>query len=168
MSVHTVISRYVGPAVAAAVLSACSLVAKTPTPRTIPADFQVTIERGPCFGACPVYKLSVLADGAATYDGIQFVDVEGNQTARLTAEEVRAFADAVVEADFFHLADRYEVQITDLPSITVTVTMDGRTKSVYHYGLGCGTDYDKAPASLCALEALLEAVPQAHGWVSSP
>ena len=169
MSIHAVIHRFAGPAVAAAILSACSLLPLTPTaPGPVPADFQVALERGACFGTCPVYKLTLLADGTVAFEGIMFVDVEGNQTAKLTSEDVRGLVNAVVDADFFRLADRYEVQATDLPSITLTVTMNGRTKSVYHYGLGCGTDFDKAPSSLCGLEAQIEGIPVANGWVSAP
>ncbi|HSB88454.1 MAG TPA: DUF6438 domain-containing protein [Anaerolineales bacterium] len=152
-------------------LSACGLQPLSPTPTvpaSVPADFQVTIERGPCFGACPVYNLTVGADGSVEYEGIRFVGVEGVRTTRLSEDEVKALVAAVVTADFFRLADRYEVQVTDLPSIDTTVTMDGRTKGVYHYGLGCGTEYDQAPQALCDLEALLEGIPLANGWVSAP
>ena len=155
----------------AALLSACSLLPLSPTPTipvSVPADFHVTIERGPCFGACPVYNLTVGADGSVEYEGIQFVSAEGVRTTRLSQDEVKALVAAVVAADFFQLADRYEVQVTDLPSVNTTVTMDGRTKAVYHYGLGCGTEYDEAPQALCDLEALLEDIPLANEWVSAP
>ena len=35
--------------------------AETPTPDEI-SDVVITLERGPCFGACPVYKLTVYGD----------------------------------------------------------------------------------------------------------
>jgi hypothetical protein len=129
-------------------------------------DFLVSLERGPCFGACPVYTVAVSADGSVLYNGIDFVLVEGSQEASLTPEEVSVIFQAVMEADFFVLQDRYEVSASDLPSTTTTVTMNGHTKSVYHYGLGCGTDLDLAPAGLCQLEALMEAIPLSNGWVS--
>jgi Domain of unknown function (DUF6438) len=153
---------------AAAVASACGLFSPSPTPLLsgVPADFQISLERGPCFGACPVYLLTVFADGTVAYEGRQFVAVEGSHTATLSPDEVEALAQAVLEADFFELADEYTVQATDLPSITLTVIMDGRTKGVYHYGVGCGTDLDTAPPGLCVLESLLERIPVDNGWVS--
>jgi len=147
---------------AAAFLAAC----QGTYPGAIPADFQITLERGPCFGACPVYSLTVSADGTVQYEGLNFVTVEGNQEASLAADEVEKLFQAVVSADFFALDDSYAVLATDLPSITTTVTVQGRTKSVYHYGLGCGTDLDTAPPQLCALEALLASIPASQGWVS--
>lgn len=136
-------------------------------PAGIPADFRIALDRGPCFGTCPVYTITVSADGSLTYDGRQFVDVVGEQTASLQASEVQELVDAVIAADFFSLADTYTVPATDLPSITMVVTLNGRTKSVYHYGLGCGTDLNTAPSRLCDLEARLENIPRSNGWVSN-
>lgn len=154
-----------------AILSACGPLARTPTPAStepIPFDFQVTLERGPCFGSCPVYTLTVRADGAVEFEGWSFVAAEGSRTALLDAATVRRLRDAVIDSAFYQLVDRYEVQATDPPSITTTVKMNGQTKSVYHYGLGCGTDLDEAPEGLCRLEGMLEGIPQANGWVSTP
>ncbi len=153
-------------AAAILVLAACSLVQPTRV-GTVPVDFEVTLARDPCFGTCPVYTLTLTADGAVVYEGIRFVDVEGRQTASLGPQEVRQIAQAVVDAHFFDLEDEYTVQATDLPSITLTITMDGRTKQVYHHGVGCGTELDTAPPGLCALEGLLEGIPVANGWIST-
>jgi hypothetical protein len=111
--------------------------------------------------------MTVSADGSVVYDGEQFVEAEGRQTAILTAAEVAALHAAVEAAGFFELSDEYTVGATDLPAITTTVTMDGRTKAIYHYGLGCGTEVDSAPQGLCDLEALLEGIPAANGWVTT-
>jgi Domain of unknown function (DUF6438) len=168
VSAPSFLSRVTGTIAAAAVVSACSLLSPSPTPvfGGVPADFQIRLERGPCFGACPVYLLTVFADGTVGYEGRRFVEVEGSQAATLTPGEVEALVVAVLEADFFELADEYTVQATDLPSITLTVTMNGRTKDVYHYGVGCGTELDTAPPGLCVVESLLEQIPVDNGWVS--
>jgi len=134
--------------------------------RPVPSDFLVTFERGPCFGTCPVYVLTVFADGTVTFNGVSFVLAEGTQTATLPPQQVTEIYQAVLDTDFFDLEDRYEVAATDLPSILTTVTLNSQIKTVYHYGLGCGTELDLAPSGLCALEALLEGIPAANGWVS--
>jgi hypothetical protein len=135
-------------------------------PGSVPSDFVVSFDRGPCFGTCPVYTLTVSANGTVDYNGAYFVLAQGNQTASLTPSEVRKLHQAVLDADFFSMDDRYEVGATDLPSILTTVSMSGQSKSVYHYGLGCGTDLDLAPPGLCHLESLLEAIAVSNGWVS--
>jgi hypothetical protein len=134
--------------------------------KTAPSDFLVSFERGPCFGTCPVYVLTVLADGTVSFNGVRFVLAEGTQTATFSPQQVTELYQAVLDADFFDLEDRYEVAATDLPSILTTITMNGQIKTVYHYGLGCGTELDLAPPGLCALEALLESIPSANAWVS--
>jgi hypothetical protein len=146
----------------AALLPAC----QTAYPDSTPADFQISLDRGACFGTCPVYSLTVSGNGSVSYTGLSFVTVEGDQEASLSPDVVAQLFQAVVSADFFGLDDRYEVLATDLPSITTTVTMDGQTKTIYHYGLGCGTDLDLAPPGLCEIEALLESIPASEGWVS--
>ena len=135
-------------------------------PSTVPADLVVTFERGPCFGTCPVYALTVFADGTVAYNGVAFVLAEGDQRATLGSEEVERLHQAIVDADFFHLQDSYEVSATDLPSLLTTVAMEGQTKTVDHYGTGCGTDFDTAPAGLCEVEALLESIAVSNGWVA--
>jgi hypothetical protein len=97
---------------------------------------------------------------------MNFVIEEGPQETSLSPEQVTELFQTVVAADFFGFQDRYEVAATDLPSITTTVIMNGRTKAVYHYGLGCGTDLDLAPPGLCDIEALLESIPASNDWVS--
>jgi len=147
-----------------AFLSACQNAPAT----GVPPDFRIDFERGPCFGTCPVYALTVGADGSVVYDGRQFVETQGERTASLTESQLQELVDAVRSTDFFGLADRYTVPATDLPSITLSVTMDGRTKTVDHYGAGCGTDFDTAPPELCDLEERVESIPISYGWLSSP
>ena len=134
-------------------------------PAQVPADFQITLELSPCFGTCPVYVLSVSADGSVEYKGDSFVLAEGRQTAAVSAEEVAALYSAVRSADFFALEEGYAIEATDLPTATTTVTADGRTMTVSRYGGVCGSDLDVAPERLCQVEALMEAIATANGWV---
>ncbi|MFN8449836.1 MAG: DUF6438 domain-containing protein [Anaerolineae bacterium] len=49
-------------------------------------EVALTLERTACFGACPVYTVTIYTDtdGTVVYNGEHFVDVEGEQTRRLT------------------------------------------------------------------------------------
>jgi hypothetical protein len=114
-----------------------------------------------------VYILTVFADGTTSFNGVSFVQAEGIHSASLSSKRITELHQAVLDANFFDLQERYEVAATDLPSILTTVTADGQIKSVYHYGLGCGTGLDSAPQGLCALEALLESIPAANGWAAN-
>lgn len=149
-----------------AILTLGACLSSSGTGDTIPEDFQVTLEKGACRGFCPVYSLTVSAGGAVTYEGMDFVEVTGQQTATLSESEVMEVFDAVQAADYFSLEDRYATEATDLPTTTTTVTMNGETKSVDHYGLGCDNEAENAPAELCELEALMEDIAISNGWVA--
>ena len=161
------VTGIIGLAVVVATIAACVSATTPPSVGPVPEDFRISLERGACFGTCPVYTLTVLGNGSVRYEGLRFVEVEGEQTALLEPEAVDSLLEAIVDADFFDLKDEYTVPATDLPSITIGVTLNGRTKQVYHYGVGCGADPDTAPPGLCALEAQLEGIPMANGWVSA-
>ena len=144
----------------AAILSACQA-----APAETPEDFQVTLELKPCFGTCPVYVLSVAADGDVVYEENNFVLVEGRQTASVSTEEVSALYAAVLSAEFFALEEDYSFPATDLPTAITTVTAGGRIRTVSRYGGACGSDLDVAPQALCEVEALMRAIPDSNGWV---
>jgi hypothetical protein len=59
------------------------------------------MKRGPCFGTCPVYQLTIYGDGRVIYEGQNFVAVEGTQNTRLEAEQIQALVIAIEDADFF-------------------------------------------------------------------
>jgi hypothetical protein len=145
----------------AAILSACQA-----APAVAPEDFQISLELKPCFGTCPVYVLSVAADGGVVYEGTNFVLVEGRQTASAEAEAVAALYAAVLSADFFALEEGYAYPATDLPTAITTVTAGGRTHTISRYGGACGSDLDVAPQALCEVETLMEAIAVANGWVT--
>ena len=48
-----------------------------PTTENSYADLLITMERTPCHGTCPVYKLTISGNGEVTYEGHNFVEVEG-------------------------------------------------------------------------------------------
>lgn len=60
-------------------------------------------------------------------------------------------------AGFFSLADRYEQQVTDLPSQTTSIAIDGKTKTVYRYGF--------EPQRLAELEDKIDEVAGTEKWV---
>lgn len=109
----------------------------------VPSDLLLTLERGPCFGTCPVYSLEIDAAGGVRYRGEGFVRVTGDASDTIPRERVAALAAAFENSDFFALADRYAYgeptcpeYHTDMPSVTLTARVDGRTKRV-HADYGC-------------------------------
>lgn len=150
-------------------LAACAPAAPTEEGPLYP-DFRLKFERHACFGTCPIYAFTLTGDGTLIYEGQNFVEVMGTRTTQVSQAQIKELVGAFDEADFFELEDRYESQATDLPAITLTLTLDGRTKTIYHYGLTCGEgDWeDQAPQKLCNLEETIEAIPELQELVHGP
>ncbi len=109
----------------------------------------ITIRRSACFGTCPVYTYTVHAGGAAEYEGKAHVDHVGRRTGTAPVTLFNELARFAVDSGFMCFNDEYAVPVTDLPSVFVTVTRDGVTKTVRNYG-GAG------PSALWALAALAD------------
>jgi hypothetical protein len=125
------------------------------------SDVVVTLERGPCFGACPVYSLTVYGDGRVIYDGIRFVKIEGTRTATVSEEKVRQLVGEFYAVDYFSLNDEYtHADATDMPSATTSITIGGKTKTVIHYH----GDFS-APDELTALEDKIDEIVSTRQWV---
>lgn len=120
-------------------------------------DVVITLERTRCFGACPAYSVTVYGDGTVVYEGVDFVKVEGTRTAQIPQEKVKELVDEFYEIGFFELRDRYEQQVSDLPSQTTSITIDGSTKTVFRYGF--------EPEKLAALEDRIDEVAGTEKWV---
>lgn len=95
---------------------------------------EISLERAPCFGGCPVDKVVLRSDGTASYTGIRFVERMGQFTGVLPREQFQKLARLVEGQKYFSLRDRYAVSATDLPSMVVAVSRGGRRKTVVDYG----------------------------------
>ena len=143
--------------VAALALFACS----TPKPPPSSDATRISLERGPCFGTCPIYKVEIKGDGSVTYTGERFVKITGEQHAQISREEVSALVAKFEKADFFSLKDEYTAPVTDLPTYTLSVSFSGRNKTVTDYG---GRMADM-PAVVTELENEVDRVAGTDQWV---
>jgi hypothetical protein len=107
---------------------------------------------------CPDYKVTIAGDGTVTYDGRQFVRVSGTHTWKIDPAAVAALAAEMQQAGFFDLQDSYEARVTDNPTTWTSLTVGGRTKRI--------KDYVAGPAALKQIEAKIDEVSGAQGYVS--
>jgi hypothetical protein len=129
-----------------------------------PAVQVATLERTPCFGFCPVYKVAVMSDGTVNYEGERFVKLTGPHTGQISADQVNALRQAFETAGYVQFQDSYEQHtVTDLPSVNTSYTKDGNTKSVRHY-LGDRT----APEALGKLEDEFDKIIGIETWIGTP
>lgn len=124
-------------------------------------DFTISITRGPCFGFCPAYTLKITAKGDAIYTGESNTAVDGQTIDyRVDKDDVGKLVAKVEELGFFNLKDRYENKfVTDLPSQEITVVSNGKTKTIYMYGLD-----DDIPEGLNDLAELIDEIGNADSY----
>ena len=108
----------------------------------IPGDTLITLERTACYGMCPIYKVTISADGTVGFQGTRFVKNIGPAQATISPSKVRELIDAFDKIRFFELNNQYATRtdgckqwFTDHPSAINSITVNGRTKTVRHdYG----------------------------------
>jgi Domain of unknown function (DUF6438) len=120
----------------------------------------ISLERGACFGSCPIYKVTLRSDGTATYDGERFVDRIGEYQAQIDLNDYSRLAGFVERAGFLEWNDEYvNENITDLPNYYLTVVADGATKTVHQYGVD-------EPPDFWVIAALVDFLADRTDWTS--
>jgi len=111
-------------------------------------DIIISLERTPCYGSCPIYKMSIYSDGTALYYGKRFVNKIGSYSFRVSKETIEYILNKAIEINFFQLEDQYTENISDLPK-TITYIKNGKEKKkiVNYYG---------APKKLREFESLVD------------
>ena len=90
------------------------------------------IERTPCYGRCPVYVVKIYQSGFATYTGERFTDKIGDYTAKIKKEDIEKIITKAEGIDYFNLEEKYDKNVTDLPSTTTYINNEGKKKKVYN------------------------------------
>lgn len=91
---------------------------------------RIEMSRGPCYGTCPSYTLTIHGSGAVEYSGQHYVQVHGVQTAVVSREQVMGLLKELDRIHFAGLEDRAFAWCFDTPSVAVSVSMDGKTRRV--------------------------------------
>lgn len=121
-------------------------------------DFNITMQKGSCFGSCPVYTLSIDKNGYATYDGERFTDKIGKHGMQIAPDKFQAIANAFASADLASFDDDYPSNIADLPSATIAYANNAFTKRI--------TGKRERPQKVKDLQAMLEEISQMDSWES--
>lgn len=109
----------------------------------IPKDLNslaIQLSRGPCFGACPKYTITIHGSGLVEYVGDKNVKVKGPQTGAIGSEQIIHLLQAFNRAHFFALDDRAFLWGFDTPSVAVSVSIEGKTKRVVSDAAFFGTN----------------------------
>ena len=120
------------------------------------AETSIEMVKTSCFGTCPAYTFNLNGDGSATFNGRQFVKMEGKHNRTFPADTTNFVFTRLMEADLFQYKNEYTDNVTDLPTTYLTFKHEGRQKKMkLYYGV---------PAELKAITKELEALAFTQGW----
>jgi hypothetical protein len=120
----------------------------------------ISLERSVCFGPCPAYSVSVSTTGVV-FDGDRYVAVKGRQVAAVDPDAVRKLAGRFIAADFYSMSERYAAGMTDNPTYSLSINIDGHKKKVVDYvGQEVGM-----PAVIKDLEGAVDELADTKRWI---
>jgi hypothetical protein len=121
----------------------------------------VTLQRGPCFGMCPVYEVTLAADGTATWSGERFVDRVGSYQGQVDLNDYGRLVRFIQRAGFSGWDAEYvAADVTDLPNYYLTAEAGGRAKTVRQYGMD-------QPPDFWVIAALVDRLAEAVAWTAA-
>ena len=120
----------------------------------------ITLERGPCFGRCPEYTVTVYGSGRVEFDGKRYVCAKGHHTAKASPSEVRRLVAQMLATGYFDLDWTAGPLATNASTVTSSLRHGGRTRQIEHYLGDAG-----APRLLRTLEDRIDVVAGTWRWL---
>ncbi len=143
-------------------------------------ELSIKMQRGGCYGRCPIYSLDIASDGMVSFEGKYFTKVTGKAETRISSQQIERIIAAINAADFFAFDDAYDwdsgncpLLATDSPEVTLQIKLGYREKTVKHY-LGCLEKADPTsriswsdrvfPQKLYLLENAIDELAETEKW----
>lgn len=111
-----------------------------------------SMEKGPCYGTCPVFTLTIYEKGVAAYEGKRFTDRKGLYVKKLEQDVFNDLVNAFEKADLWKYKNVYRGNIPDFQTVTISYWKGDDMKSV--------TGKDGRPEAILELEDLMDAIAQ--------
>jgi hypothetical protein len=125
-------------------------------------SLKIVLQRGVCFGTCPVYRVEIDGDGTVSYEGDGYVAIVGAHKTHVSEADVRDLFAAFRKAKFFWLLDSYRAPITDFPDYSVAIAFDSYGKAVDDYA----GDVVGMPKDVRDLEEKIDRIAETKRWVA--
>jgi hypothetical protein len=128
----------------------------------------IRLERTACFGTCPIYAVTITAEGTVSFQGQRFTRLQSG-TGKISRRAFRKLVREFERIKYFSLPDDFTPgtkncpqMITDMPSANTSIQLNGKSKTVSHY-YGCGNS--GVLAKLTALENKIDQVAGTQKWI---
>jgi hypothetical protein len=107
----------------------------------------ISYEAGPCFGTCPVFRVTVNTDGTGLFEGRRFTAVTGERRFSATRAQFRAFAarlapDRPAEGERRYGGESCRQMATDQDS--VQIVWSGAAEQRLNVYFGCDMERNRA------------------------
>lgn len=97
---------------------------------------QITLDRGPCFGPCPVFRFTAYRYGTYYYEGRWHVEPLGLRNGRFPRYLFDRLAEVCTELRVLELDNHYSTDFEDTASTILTVRYSGGAKTIQDEGGG--------------------------------
>ena len=114
------------------------------------------MEKGACFGYCPIYTLKIDTKGKAVWDAKRFNKSNGKFERKLSNDEFTKLKDAFAQTKLFEMQDEYPTMVADLPMTVLIETNKGIIKRV--------KGNEKMPAAYENTVSLMENIVNSGTW----
>lgn len=116
----------------------------------------ISFERTACFGKCPTFKADFYGDGKVLYHGMDNVENKGHFQGKVDTDQLEILYKKAEAIAFFQMNDKYDGNITDVPSQIYFIEMYGKKKKIF-------ARY-KTPLALNDLGAMIDGVVNGIKW----
>jgi len=110
------------------ILQACNTVKMEKDPSK--ASPVIVYSKGPCFGSCPIFTLTIYNTGLAKFKGRRFTKMDGVYQKQLNKKEYTDLIKLFRKNRFWRFDNNYDMQLVDLSTVTLSFADKGKTKTV--------------------------------------
>lgn len=119
------------------------------SPQVLKESLFLTMERTPCFGKCPAYKIMIFNTGNVKFEGFSHTKYIGKYEKQLTKKQLKEIQKMMDDIKITEMKDVYDSEVTDLPStILFLVSNNTHKKKIL--------DRVDAPSDLKQFEKLID------------
>lgn len=140
------------------VIASCAACGPIAPVRESRAPIVAALVREPCLDGCPIYAVTIYADGTVQYDGVGNVDVVGRRVSHVDAQAIATLRERFADSGWAQTGAIPWGGCYDLA--TVTVTLDGKT---LHWMLGDQV----VPSNIAGLDFTIDTVAGTDRWVGA-
>lgn len=115
----------------------------------------ITFEKTPCFGHCPIFKLSIYESGYAVFRGVKNTEPIGYFQGQVTAAQIKRIEQIAHKIGFYEMEDVYDGQVTDLPSTIYMINISKKKDVLNRY---------QGPPELKQLGDALDSIIKSVSW----